>query len=161
MYLMGDFCFYRKEYQEFKDGKSSTMTAQRIVQLAEHGFTFQPKQKFTWDERAVQWLEYRSKNGKDPKRYSEDGLGKWVCSQRAKYKSMQRGEKTNLTEEQVKRLTEWGFSWESKIKMPANIAKKQPWENRFEQLVEYKQKHGHCLVPQNAPEIGQWVHSQR
>lgn len=74
---------------------------------------------------------------------------------------MQRGEKTNLTEEQVKRLTEWGFSWESKIKIPTTIAKKQPWENRFEQLIEYKEKYGHCLVPQQTPELGQWVHSQR
>ena len=46
----------RKEYQYFKDGKPSTMTVQRIAQLADNGFNFEPKKAFSWDERAIQWV---------------------------------------------------------------------------------------------------------
>lgn len=81
--------------------------------------------------------------------------------QKAKYRALQRGEKTNLTTDQVKRLSDWGFTWESKIKIPANATKKQSWEFRYGQLVTYKEKNGNCLVPQHYPELGQWVHSQR
>jgi hypothetical protein len=151
----------RKEYSHFKDGIPSTMTPQRLARLAEAGFSFQAKQKLTWEARAGAWLEFRSKNGVDPKRYSEDGLGKWVSNQRSKHASLQEGKKTNLTQDQIKRLTDWGFTWESKIKKPLKRADPLPWAERFKQLLKYKEEHGHTLVPQHYPELGQWVHGQR
>jgi hypothetical protein len=151
----------RKEYSHFKDGKPCTLTPQRLARLAEAGFTFQAKQTLTWEERACAWLEFRSKNGVDPKRYTEDGLGKWVSTQRSKYTRLQEGKETNLTQDQIKRLTDWGFTWESKIKKPLKRADPLPWAERFEQLLKYKEEHGHTLVPQHYPELGQWVHGQR
>jgi hypothetical protein len=71
----------RAEYKIFQSGmlSNTTMTADRIVALAQAGFVFEATKKRTWDERAVEWLEYKSKNGgKDPRRYDESGLGKWV-----------------------------------------------------------------------------------
>jgi len=38
------------------------------------------------------------------------------------------------------------------------------WDERFQQLVEYKDQNGHCRVPQNYkanPELGSWVSMQR
>jgi hypothetical protein len=35
------------------------------------------------------------------------------------------------------------------------------WEGRFEDLCQYKEKHGHCVVPQQYPVLGQWVKRQR
>eukprot|EP00539_Tryblionella_compressa_P007148 CAMPEP_0178763542 /NCGR_PEP_ID=MMETSP0744-20121128/17227_1 /TAXON_ID=913974 /ORGANISM="Nitzschia punctata, Strain CCMP561" /LENGTH=234 /DNA_ID=CAMNT_0020418485 /DNA_START=55 /DNA_END=759 /DNA_ORIENTATION=- len=138
------------------------MTPQRIVQLAEAGFTFEAKSKKSWDERAVEWLEYKAKNGgRDPKRYDESGLGKWVYDQRDKYRQMKEGKKTNLTEEQIRRLDDWGFNWEFKLKMPQQRTKPASWEQRFQELCKYKEEKGHCHVPQFYPVLGQWVHSQR
>lgn len=138
----------RKEYQKFKDGQPSTMTAERLVRLTEAGFVFHPKQKMTWEERALSWLAYKTKHGTDPKRYSEDGLGKWILTQRTKYVMFKTGEKTNLTQDQIKRLTDWGFAWESKIKKPLKRADPLPWAERFKQLIRYRKIHGHTLVPQ-------------
>jgi hypothetical protein len=158
--LQGWVSKQRKEYQSYKQNEESTMTPHRIVQLAKHGFNFEVKKNMTWDERAMQWLEYHSKTGEDPKRYYSDGLGKWVLDQRKKYKMLKNGEKTNLTEDQVQMLTEWGFSWDNKIKVPPVIAERKPWEYRFQQLVAFKEHHGHTIVPQSTPELGHWVRSQ-
>lgn len=38
---------------------------------------------------------------------------------------------------------------------------KAPWDQRYGELLEYKEKNGSTLVPQNHPVLGQWVHSQR
>ena len=35
------------------------------------------------------------------------------------------------------------------------------WQQRFEELCQYKEKHGHCVVPQQYPVLGQWVKRQR
>jgi hypothetical protein len=38
------------------------------------------------------------------------------------------------------------------------------WKNQYEKLVEFKQKHGHCLVPRRYQEdvsLGMWAHRQR
>lgn len=60
-----------------------------------------------------------------------------------------------------RQLTNWGFIWEFKIKMPRERTKSTPWEHRFAELCLYKEEHGHCKVPQQYPVLGQWVHSQR
>ena len=35
------------------------------------------------------------------------------------------------------------------------------WEERFEMLIQFKNEHGHCMVPQNHPYLGSWVKWQR
>ena len=118
----------RKEYRLLQENKDSFLTQERVVQLAQHGFSFNAKKKISWNDRAIKWLEHKNRYGKDPKRYSEDGLGKWCGIQRTKYKIFQEGGKTNLTEAQIKQLTDWGFSWEPKLKRTGNMAAKRPWE---------------------------------
>eukprot|EP00980_Cylindrotheca_fusiformis_P026232 scaffold15521_cov119-Cylindrotheca_fusiformis.AAC.6 len=158
--LQGWIAKQRKEYQSYKCNAETTMTPKRIAELARHGFNFESKKKMTWDERAVQWLEYRSQTGNDPKRYSSDGLGKWVLDQRKKYKMLKNGEHTNLTEDQVSKLTEWGFTWDNKIKVPEVIVERRPWDHRFQDLIAFKESHGHTNVPQGTPGLWHWVRSQ-
>lgn len=35
------------------------------------------------------------------------------------------------------------------------------WEERYEELVTFKQLHGHCVVPKNYGSLGSWVRAQR
>jgi len=35
------------------------------------------------------------------------------------------------------------------------------WEDRLQVLIDFKNEHGHCMVPQNHPELGAWVKWQR
>jgi hypothetical protein len=151
----------RVEYEKFNGGKPSRMTAERLVRLAGAGFTFKAKVKMLWEDRATQWREYLAKHGTDPKRNSQDGLGKWCTDQRVKYHKFKKGEPSNMTQEKIQKLTDWGFRWEYKLKKPENPEQVRPWKHRYGQLVEFKEKHGHCLVPQHFPTLGNWVHTQR
>ena len=149
----------RKEYALFKNNQPSSITPEKVVAMAEAGFPFEKMKSPTWDERAVEWLEFKTRTGRDPMR--EESLYQWVYKQRVKYKQkMQGGKKNNLTEEQIKRLTDWGFNWEMKFQFP-NMAKPVPWEERYEQLVKYKEENGNCQVHKNVAVLGQWVKQQR
>ena len=96
----------RAQYERIRQGKTSTLTRERMDLLTSIGFSLTPsKKRLGFDERAIQWLEYRQKHGKDPSREGEDSLGIWVGKTRSKYAKLQAGEKTNLTQEQADRLT--------------------------------------------------------
>ncbi len=105
----------------------------------------------SWDERFGELLTYKweFKNCDVPFRYAKNRqLGIWVVAQRQAKRFRQ------LNERQVKLLTDIGFDWQ-----PQNL-----WDEMFERLVAFKQKHDHCNVPQKCkddPDLGLWVNSQR
>jgi hypothetical protein len=80
----------------------------------------------------------------------EDGLnlGNWVGSQRKAHEQ--------LTLERVKRLDELDFVWSPHV---------ERWEVGFRTLVRFKEREGHCLVPQEYIEdgvrLGVWVANRR
>ena len=102
----------RAQYDRIKMGKPSTLTKERMDLLTSIGFSLTPKVKrLSFDERAVQWLEYRQKHGKDPSRENGDSLGIWVSKTRTKYARLQAGDKKcNMTQEQADRLTSTCYS---------------------------------------------------
>ena len=52
----------------------------------------------------------------------------------------------NLSEEKIKGLEEMGFDWTLKSRKTGQKIKTN-WEKRFEELVEFKSKHGNLNVP--------------
>ena len=77
------------------------------------------------------------------------GLANWVTSQRM---ANNRGQ---LEFERIQQLGEIGFDWDP-------IATR--WEEMFQQLVKFKDEHGHTNVPQGQPqfkELAMWVRNQR
>ena len=69
---------------------------------------------------------------------------------------VQRSSKATLTEERVQRLDKIGFVWNA---LSAN------WEEGFAALEVFKEREGHCRVPQAHKEgdhrLGIWVGTQR
>ena len=60
-----------------------------------------------------------------------------------------------MTEERVEKLESVGFQWS---------LLKDLWNERFEELKEYKAEHGHCNVPyrnESNKALGIWVYRQR
>jgi len=92
--------------------------------------------------------EYKAKYGDCvvPVKWTEDTkLGRWVIDQRHR--------KFVLSDERISKLDSIGFTWKAKN-----------WDDMFERLLEYKLKHGDCLVPQYFKEdlkLGTWVIHQR
>ena len=82
--------------------------------------------------------------------YKHTHLGTWVHGQRQKYKLK------TLPKRQYKKLAKLDFMFE-----PVH---EHRWKLAFDELVEYKSKHGDCNVPfqckQNTS-LSYWVHTQR
>ena len=59
-------------------------------------------------------------------------------------------------------LTEIGFVFQAgkRIILPPKHLQKN-WDQRFEELLQYKEVHRGCVVPQSTPGLGEWVHRQR
>ena len=108
-----------------------------------------------WDEMYAELVEYKEKNGhcKVPDSYKANGkrVGKWVNNQRTQYKLFTEGKKSSMTQGRINKLNSLKFVWVAKV----------TWEERFEELVEYKEKNGHCKVPTGNAGLGMWVSNQR
>jgi Helicase associated domain len=74
-------------------------------------------------------------------------LGPWIAHQRQNQKE------GNLSAERKSRLDEIGFEWD-------RLDSK--WENMLEELLAFKDKHGHVKVPKSwSTGLCQWVQKQR
>src|SRR4029077_19338263 len=79
------------------------------------------------------------------------GLGQWATHKRKI--------KDRLSPERRQKLDELGFGWD-------RIDLEQRWERGLIQLRAYKQREGHCRVPQHFKtadgfQLGLWVHGRR
>ena len=141
-------CRQRQHFDRLKKKEPSILDPDKIAKLSSIGFSFVAKPKMSFDDRAVQWLQYKSQHGCDPTKLTPGGIGPWIQKMRKYYGRFQRGEKVPVTAEQFDQLKQWGFKFETGVKKAANPAKPKPWEGRFQELLEYKEEHGHVNVPQ-------------
>ncbi|CAB9514783.1 helicase [Seminavis robusta] len=152
----------RDEFELLQKGKKSLLTPERMEKLTKLGFRFETNRRMNFDHRAAEWLAYKLKHGKDPPQQEGSCLALWVAKTRRKYWQLQEdGIESSLTEEQINRLKSWGFNFERKLKFSVLPKRKKSWEDRFQDLLEFKEKEGHCNVPQSDKELGTWVHAQR
>ena len=123
----------------------------RIRRLDELGFVWDElKQK--WEEGFSALLMFKQREGhcSVPRSHTEGGinLGNWIKTQRSI--------KDDLTEDRRMRLDELGFIWDPL---------EDQWEESFLSLKKFKEREGHCNVPNRHTEgginLGQWVRTQR
>lgn len=66
--------------------------------------------------------------------------------------------KSTLTTERIETLNEIGMIWQVAKRTGSFFgADRKSWDERFNELLEYKKVHGHTLVPQGYPKLGEWV----
>jgi exonuclease VII small subunit len=146
------------QYKLFRDGNpASEMTEERIGLLEEIGFP--------WSKRAEQWMErynalkeYKQKNGdtQPPNTKEFRILSEWTKDQRRQFKRYQEDPSTsNLSEEQMTLLRE----------LPLDLdLRAASWSTQFQQLMDFKKQHGHCVLPSKYPlnqKLASWVATQR
>ncbi len=148
----------QRKYDKLKQrGQDFRLTDERISRLNEIDFVWDAPEA-AWEEKFQQLKQYKDKHGNTlvPRQYAKfNKLGRWVSSQRKEYKRKQSGQESWLTDERTSRLNGIGFVWD------ANAA---AWEEKFQQLLLYKDEHGDTLVPRNYPnnpQLGTWVTKQR
>jgi len=131
-------------------GDKDRMSASRRQKLDELGFVWDPFET-DWEEGFRYLTMYKEREGdcRVPRTHMENGfsLGHWVNRQR---------HKKRLSEVQRQRLDKLGFVWD-----PFET----DWEEGFRYIAMYKEREGHCLVPQAHKEngfcLGRWVANQR
>jgi len=133
--------------------KNGTLSNEQTDHLNGIGFEWEVKKQDNeqyWDERFEELKQYEEQNGhcNVPREYKHNKqLGKWVARQRTY------GVRKN-TEEQISRLNSIGFKWVLTVS----------WDERVEELKQYKQDNGDCNVPQHYeanPHLGKWVSNKR
>ncbi|GFH44358.1 hypothetical protein CTEN210_00832 [Chaetoceros tenuissimus] len=128
------------------------LSNERIKKLENIGFRWQASH--TFEERFNALIEFKRKHGhcNVPRAYkADDNLGQWIDNIR----SMKSGRRDNrgvykLSNERIKKLENIGFRWQAS----------HTFEERFNALIEFKRKHGHCNVPcayKADDNLGQWV----
>ena len=111
-----------------------------------------------WQDHFRQLCEFKVKFGHClvAQRYSANPkLGRWVDHQRSRYKDNTEEKSTSTTAEHIRALNGIGFDWRTS---------QTKWSVRFQQLCEFKEQFGHCLVPKRYsanPKLGNWVLNQR
>ena len=146
----------RSQYYKKKKGKHSPMTDERIKSLEKIGFKWSLKTRCTWDDRYTELIEYKNKYGDFiVSRKCPDNLqlGTWVKNQRSDYWNKKKGKYSPMTDERIKSLETIGFNW-----------RLTAWDDRYTNLIEYKNKYGDCNVPVKCPDnlqLGAWVNQQR
>ncbi len=136
--------------------------------------TSPPKKRATgsnrvhWEDRLRQLQEYKEQHGDllIPIRYKPSNLGKFVHNTREQYKLFHKQtpegykKKCSLTASRIHQLEELGFCWTTERSKRQN----DDWQKRLHQLKDFREKHGHCMVPHGYPEdpsFAEWIHRQR
>ena len=112
--------------------------------------------KLDWEDGLENLKEFEINNGhlNVPHIYAANQpLGNFVKSVRQHYKQIMKGKSSNLlTEERITELETLGFK--------LIVRQREPWNERFAELKEHVNKHGHCEVPKHTP-LGIWILNQR
>ena len=125
------------------------LTEEQRQRLDAIGFEWDPMSA-TWEKRFAELLQYKEQHGdcNVPQKWAENKkLGSWVTTQRSR--------RERLPEERQSRLTALGFDWNPNF---------TAWEKRFAELLQYKEQHGDCNVPDKSIEykqLGTWVREQK
>ena len=145
------------------------MTDERIANLNAIGFVwnigkhFKPDDEL-WNKQLKKLKEYRKKHGNCnvPRGYpGNESLAIWVTTQRRQYTLKKEGKKSHLTNKRIKALEAIDFVWSFGYD---GLTTDDLWNQRLEELKEYRKKHGNCNVPSvySANEsLGRWVYTQR
>ena len=111
-----------------------------------------------WADRVRELMQYSDDHGHCSVPRKHSSLGRWVVAQRRNFKKFDAGKASSMTPHRVKILNYIGFVWDG------GRRNDKGWMRMFEELMEYKEKHGDCLVPSRYEgnlKLGRWVFSQR
>lgn len=151
----------RKHYKLYQENKTSStfLNADRIAVLDAIDFQWNVRGDTFWQKNFDGLVTYKNEHGdvRVPRLYTKNPkLGEWVTDQRRQWKAKMEGKPNMMTDERKTKLDELGFVWK--------VRDRADWNDRYEQLLEFKKENGHCIVPQHYTRnraLGKWVAKQR
>lgn len=153
----------RVEYKKLATDGRSKLTAAKIQKLNDAGFTFAKRPKYLkWEDRLDQLKDYKIKHGHLKIPINDPILGEFSGRQRSEYTKFLEGKKDQgMNEMRVKELTDLGFVFliGKRVTIERRMTKRKTWDERFQELIEFKEEYAHTLVPQHSVcGLGEWVH---
>jgi len=129
----------------------NNLTEERLNRLKKLGFVLHPHDEL-WENGFSSLLTFKQREGhcNVQENHLENGfkLGQWTGRQRQK--------KAELSEDRLLRLDQLGIIWDVLT---------EQWEIGFSNLVQFKEREGHCRVSriylENNYKLGIWVGTQR
>ncbi|KAL3785275.1 LOW QUALITY PROTEIN: hypothetical protein ACHAW5_008289 [Stephanodiscus triporus] len=127
------------------------MPRERIAALDSLGFVWNHNRRNRgndkWDRRyeELDTATYRQRTATPP----------WAPGWREEYKKLKAKKASQLDQSRIDRLNEIGFQWS------IQNWTKTSWDDRYQALVEFKEKHGHVNIPRNHPVFGSWPAYQK
>jgi len=158
----------RSRYRHANHGDSTRfnrLSQRQIDNLNSIGFSWEGDMyDIHWDAMCRRLKEYKVSNGDClvPSRYKQDPeLGQWVRVQR------KLNNEGNILHPRKQALNAIGFNWAPGEEILTKRAQ-DIWDERFQELQEFQQTHGHCRVPcqrkakgTNLQGLSSWVYIQR
>ena len=114
----------------------------------------------SWDNWLKQLKSYKDQYGDVdvPLKYKPNlALGAFVNRQRTEYRKLKQGLQSSLTANRIKDLNSMGFKWSIRVS-------RTPWEQRLNELKNFKAEYGHTNVPSTYPPnqpLAYWIFKQR
>ena len=105
----------------------------------------------SWDDSYNQLFAFRKKEGHCRPHYSTK-LGKWCIQQQSGFNTH------HLYQDHIKKLSTIGYQFCLQMKKPKKNLK---WDDRYNELVDYKKENGHANPPKREGRLGTWCHNQR
>lgn len=148
--------------QQRQRRKKGLITDEQVRLLDELKFTWQHRERGSWEDRLAEVAEFKTKNGHCEMPMNIPGnpkLGRFVNTMRVQRNN------GKLSADRVAKLDALGFAWVSSSREEvAGKGINRAWKTRYDELVQYKAIYGDCEVPYNwseNPELGRWVSQQR
>ena len=155
----------RIEYRKLQATDTCKLSASQVQKLNDVGFKFTVKRNYaSWEHRMGELKAFNEAHGHARVPVNHPTLGSWVHDQRRDYKRyIQNDPKTKMTQERLQQLLDIGFIFEVAKKSQQYDARSnsKSWDERFDELKEFKETFGHTIVPQHYPNLGWWVNTQR
>jgi len=155
----------RTQYKLLREGKKSALTAVGMQKLVELGFSFSNRPlRIPWEDRMEQLQRYKERHGHVWVPRSDKVLGTFAEKERKHYKLYLAGKKSPLSNKKLAELEAIGFIFrvgpEQPYRDPSTF---KSWSERYQQLLDFKEATGHCVVPQALAHksLAHWVHTQR
>lgn len=158
--------------QDEQDQKPKTiLTKDRVKKMDDIGFVWDVREN-QFEQKLGQLRIFQKINGHIDPRFMDGSLALWVRKWDQQYgiyldAAAARIDADTLSEmlpdNRRVALESVGFSKNMHSEPRARSVKNRraSWEERYEELKEYKAEHGHCVVPKNDGHLGSWVRAQR
>jgi Helicase associated domain len=145
------------QYKRFQEGNRTELTLERIRLLNDVGMVWN-RREASWMDHMKELQQFKSIHGHINIQSKDNaGLGEWLRDQRAKYNDyLMNPLESPLSDNQIELLQEVGIENSGR-----NESK---WRERIDELLEFRNYHGHCLVPKHYPKnqpLASWCDRQR